>query len=260
MEKITNLLVPYDFSDAAKRALDYAVNYVGTSSEMHIVLLYASMSPDSGQLENSFRVLRKGYGKMLRSPMTWKVIKAPLNSAILEACETLQIDLVIMGTSGSDAATSSPTHTSELVLQADCPVLVIPKTAKKFRMENIALVLGRDAIDDQAVLGTLLEVVRRFNAKVHVLTIENEPGDYGYSKIEERNENLLEYYLEKFYADHVFIENKDVVQGISTYVAERKIDMIAILPRNHARQSHPSEGRLTQILTQQSKTPVLAID
>ena len=260
MKKIINILVPYDFSDAARCALDYAVNYVGTSSDMHITLLYASMMKDTGHLENAFKSLRKEYGKALRSPLTWMVARDSLNNAIRKACEAVKADLIIMGTTGSSETTTSPTHTSKFILQAECPVLVIPQAEREFHLENIALVLGRDAIEERAVLETLLDVVRRFNAKVHVLTIENEPGDYGYSETEEKNENLLEYYLEDFYADHMFIENPDVVQGICTYAEEKEIDMIAILPRNHARRSSPSEGRLTRILTQRAKTPVLAID
>jgi hypothetical protein len=164
-----------------------------------------------------------------------------------------------MGTSGA-TSTDNHTHTSELVAQANCPVLVVPEEPREFRVKNIALVLGRDEIDATEDLGVLLDVARRFNARVHVLTIENEPGTYGYSKSEEKNERLLDYYLESFYADHIYIENKDVFAGISQYVAEKEIDMIAILPRNHSKKGQPSEGKLTEVLTLKSSTPVLAID
>jgi hypothetical protein len=43
-------------------------------------------------------------------------------------------------------------------------------------------------------------------------------------------------------------------------VAEKEIDMIAILPRNHSKKGQPSEGKLTEVLTLKSSTPVLAID
>jgi hypothetical protein len=51
-----------------------------------------------------------------------------------------------------------------------------------------------------------------------------------------------------------------VVEGIFSYVSKKDIDMITILPRNHAKKSEPSEGQLTQVLTQRSQVPVLAID
>ncbi len=260
MDKIRTILVPFDFSEASRAALDYAVNYVGTSNNMHIKLLYADKEAVESALEKDFQNVRKGYGKNLRSPMSWAVSKESLTTAILKARESFKADLIIMGTSGTTGEEGTVTHTAELVLEAHCPVLVIPQTTSEFQVKNMALVLGREEIEDTAVLGTLLDVARRFNARVHVLTIKNEPGEYGYSPADEKNEKLLEYYLESFYAHHMYIENPDIVKGISEYAAEKEIDMIVILPRKHARKSTPSEGRLTQILTLQSQTPILAIE
>lgn len=259
MDKIATILVPFDFSKPARTALDYAVNYVGDSKDMHIKLLYVAPLKDAAALEADFEKLREGYGKRLRSPMTLEIGRDTLTHSILHAGKHHKAALIIMGTAGA-AESKSATHTSELVMEADCPVLVIPQEPREFQVKQIALVLGKDEIDDTNDLATLLDVARRFNARVHVLTIENEPGTYGYSKSEEKNEKLLEYYLESFYADHMFIKNKDVFQGISEYAAAKEIDMIAIFPRNHAKRSDPSEGRLTQILTLQSNTPILAID
>lgn len=260
MTKIKTILVPFDFTEASQTALDYAVSYTRRKSEMHIKLIYTSPDAEKELLAAKFEKVRKRYGKNLRSPMDWVLSSEELTTAILKANETHKADLIIMGTSGAGDKKSGTTNTSQLVLEADCPVLVIPKTAREFQLKNIALVLGKDEIEDTEVLATLLDVARSFNARVHVLTIENEPGLYGYSQSEERNERLLEYYLESFYADHIFIENPDVVQGISDYAADKEIDMIAILPRNHARMGQPSKGRLTQLLTLNAKTPVLAID
>jgi nucleotide-binding universal stress UspA family protein len=172
-----------------------------------------------------------------------------------------KVDMVIMGTSGvSEESILSKTNTSELVLEADFPVLVIPKNAKSFRIKHIALVLGKEKIEDTEALQTLLDLARKFNAKVHVLTIENKPGSYGYSNIDVENESTLGYYLENFYVDHTFIRNPDLVEGIFSYVSKKDIDVITILPRNHIKEGEASEGQLTQMLTLHSKVPILAID
>ncbi len=168
--------------------------------------------------------------------------------------------MVIMGTSGAfDKNDPTLSNTSKLVLKTDCPVLVVPQEFKEFQVKNIALVLGKEEIDERQVLETLLKVSRKFNAKVHVLTIENTSEMYGYSAIDEKNENLLAYYLENFYSEHTFLENPDLVKGILTHATEKEMDMIAILPRNHARRDNPSEGRLTEMLTLKSKIPILAV-
>ena len=68
------------------------------------------------------------------------------------------------------------------------------------------------------------------------------------------------YYLENFYAEHTFTENEDIVEGIFHYAETHNIDMVAILPRHHAKHGVPSEGRLTKELVLQSKIPVLTIE
>jgi K+-sensing histidine kinase KdpD len=105
-----------------------------------------------------------------------------------------------------------------------------------------------------------LEVSRTFNAKVHVLTVQNSPEIKAYSKVDEKNENTLMYYLEEFYSEHTFTENQDIVEGIFNYTNTHNIDLIAILPRHHSKKSEPSEGLLTRELVLKSKIPVLTIE
>lgn len=260
MDRITKILIPYDFSEVSRRALEYAIAFAGKRPDKHIEICFMQPEEDQAAIEKAFAEIKSGLTKAFRAKISWVAFSPPSVAGLLKKCQWAQPDLIIMGTSGSDDPEGT-THTSETVLSTECPVLVIPKDiGEEFQLKKIALVLGHKEIDDPNVLGTLLDVARTFNAKVHVLTIENKPGTYGYSEGEERNEQLLEYYLENFYSHHVFIENEDVVEGIFDYVREKEIDMLAILPRNHARRGTPSEGRLTRILTLQSRFPLLAIE
>lgn len=263
MDKISTILVPFDFSESAKRALEYAVAFVGRDDDIQIVLAHISGHGNFQLLPENFNKIEEKYSRVLKNKLEWTTKDGTLTQSLLDIQKTKGIDLIIMGTFGTDEkGDAAQTHTSKLVLEAECPVLVVPcgHQDQDFRLKRIALVLGKEEIDDTEALGTLLEVARRFNAKVHVLTIENRPGSYGYSKEEEKNENAMEYYLEHFYEEHVFIKNKDVVQGILSYASKCDLDLIAVLPRNHTKHSEPSEGQLTQLLTLHSKVPVLAID
>ncbi len=261
MDKISTILVPFDFSDSAKKALEYAVAFVGRDDDIQIVLAHISGHGNFKLMPENFIKLEEKYRSVLRNKLEWTTQGGTLTQALLDIQKTKEVDLIIMGTLGTDnEVNAAQTNTSKLVLEADCPVLVVPRDPKDFQLKRIALVLGKEEIDDTKALGTLLEFARRFNAKVHVLTIENRPGNYGYSKEEEKNQNAIEYYLENFYLERVFIKNEDVVDGILTYASKRDLDLIAILTRNHTKHSEPSEGHLTELLTLHSKVPVLAID
>ncbi len=261
MKKIPTILVPFSFSKTSKRALEYAVQYVGKDDNLKILLAYVSKDHNMDLLKDAVKDIEHEHNASLKHKIEWVSMRGELTESLIHIQKTEHINLIIMGTFGAlGAEDSEPTNASKLVLETDCPVLVVPYGLAKFQIKNIALVLGKEEIDNTQVLGTLLEVARKFNAKVHVITIKNKPETYGYSAVEEKNENTIHYYLESFYSEHVFIENPDVVEGILTYASEKNIDMITILPRNHAKHSKPSEGQLTEILTLHSKVPVLAIN
>lgn len=261
MNKIRTILIPFNFSRTAERALSYAVDYVGKDANLKIMLAYISEDQNFNKHREAFNATKDKYQTALKHNIEWVSTSGPLTETLIKIQQTENIDLIIMGTLGTlGAKDDDTTNTSTLVLEANCPVLAVPYSFENNKIQNIGLVLGKEEIEDTQVLGKLLEVARKFNAKVHVITIENKPGTYGYSKVDEKNENAIQYYLESFYSEHVFIKNPDIVKGILTYATEKNIDMIAILPRNHSSNSQSSEGELTHMLTLHSQIPVLAID
>jgi len=261
MDKISTILIPFDFTEASKRALEYAVAFIGRLDDIKIVLAYVSGNCNLELLPENFEKLEKEYHGLLKNKLEWEIQDGSLIKTLLEIRKKDQVNLIIMGTSGAgkDGA-DHHTNTANLVSKSKCPVLVIPPNFKEYNLANIALVIGREEIDHTKKLETLLMIARKCNAKVHVLTVENQPGIYGYSKEEEKNENAIEYYLETFYKERAFIKNDDVIDGINTYAIKNDIDLVTILPRNHANHSKPTEKELTQMLILNSKVPILVLE
>ncbi len=262
MDKISTILIPFDFSEISVQALTYAVGFIGMDRDIKIVLAHIALDGTKEHSEADFKNIKENYVPKFRGSIEWFRGRGSLTESILQVQSEQAIDLVIMGTSGAhDNKEIVISNTANLALEIDnCPVLVIPKDFQEFSIKKIALVLGKDNIDDKSALQTLLRLACRFDAKVDVLTIQNEDGIYGYSKTDESNENLLEYYLENFYSHHAFIEDPDILRGIADYAERNTIDMVAILPKNHAHSSAPSEGLLTKELTMRSTVPILVID
>ncbi|MBO0331323.1 universal stress protein [[Muricauda] lutisoli] len=263
MSSLKKILVPFDFSEASINALEYVVNFVGTERSIGILGLYvgnmAISEADSKKLENDFSKVMQSFDVRLKVAPSFMTDTGEVIGTILSAQEKSNADIIMMGTMGDKITDEAITNTSQLVLKANCPVISIPYGTSIKDPKNIALVMGGEKIDDKEVLETLLDIARTFDARVHALTIYKD-SIYDEKAIKESNENLLEYYLEHFYEDHSFSKNDDVEQGILDYIAEKNIDMLTILPRNHTERSEPSEGRLTKLLTLHSEIPVLALD
>ncbi|MBQ4820956.1 universal stress protein [Aquimarina sp. MMG016] len=262
MKDITKILVPFDLTTTTDSALHYAANFVNLDESIEILLIHTSDASDEASYEKKVKdkveYIKKEY-PYFKGSIRWVITTGDIVQNILETQKEYLADLIIMGTKGAESD-QAVTNTSKLVLEADCPVIAIPEGTKEFELKKIALVLGKNEIEDATVLEILLNIARRFHAEVHVLTICNEDGTYGYSAIDEKNETTLEYYLENFYSHHTFQENTDIEKGIFDYINDKEIDLLAILPRNHSKKTKPSEGRLTQLLTLHTSVPLLTID
>jgi nucleotide-binding universal stress UspA family protein len=263
MSNINKILIPFDFSEASLNALEYVANFVGPERPITILAMYVSAMPislsEDDELKEDFSNVLKAMDVRLKIEPEFETATGKMISTILSAQKSSDADLIMMGTMGDKITDEAITNTSRLVLDADCPVISIPYGCSIKEPKDIALVMGGELIDNKKLLGTLLDIARTFDSRVHVLTIYKE-SIYEEHSTADSTENSLEYYLEHFYVEHTFNKNQDVEEGIFNYINEKKIDLLVILPRNHAQNSTPSEGRLTKLLTLHSEIPVLALD
>ncbi len=257
-----NILIPFDFSEVSKNALEYAVKFADKDPLINLFLLnIADGNNDLKASEENFKKIIKKYNKPLFPEIHTMVKTGELVPSIIQLQKELKIDLIIMGTRGANLEEENiATTTSRLVQEADLPVLVIPEKYKKFRLNTIILSLGNEKIADRSPLYVLLEVSRKHKAQVHVLTIQQKEMAMGYSEDDESNENTLNYFLEMFYSHHSFHENGDIEKGILEYIAKNDMDMLAIMPKTHLPGSEASPGRLTRLLTLHSNVPLLVLD
>lgn len=263
MKTINKILIPFDFTEAAINALDYALEFAGYDKPIAITAVYLSSKPvsphDVEESRNSFERIVADLNRHPKIEPELVFATGSLPGTLLDLRASSGADLIVMGTMGDTSLDQHVTNTSKLVLEAECPVISVPMGSESKRPEEIALVLGKEEIEDGAVLDFLLAVARSFNAKVHVLTIYAE-SVYAEKVEVASNEDSLEYYLENFYVEHSFEKNQDVEQGIYNYIEDKNIDLLVIIPRNHARKTEPSDGRLTKLLTLHSRVPILSLD
>ena len=262
MTRFNNVLIPTDFSVASKSALDFVVKLIEGNEGAQTSLLYISENDltedDLKSIERDFKSLTATHEADKRIKFQYFIKTGSLIRTIIQTRLDIKADLIVMGTKGSkDREEVATSNTSELVLKAECPVIVIPDELHTFSMKNIALALDKDTIEDADQLSLLHNIARKFGASIHVLTIENDESPIVDA---DKHASTLEYYLETLNYHHIFPKNSDIEKGIHDYVKANKIDLLVILPRIHARKTKPSQGRLTKLMTLRSEVPVLSID
>lgn len=264
MNQISRILIPFNFSPSAEKALEYAISFGQNSGRSEIHLLYIANEEISKEEEKEVydkftEIVDRVHSMLSNHDIFYKLEKGDFVTKVLEVRQLTQAEIIIMGTKGAGAnGAGKNTNTAQLIQKADCPVLVIPRSLEGFRIKNITLALDKYEIENPDCLVTLLEIARRYDATIHVLTIYGK-DDEDYLK-ERKNEDILKYYFEKYYARSTSVRSDSIAKSIIEYDKRQAIDILAVIPRKHSKKGKPSEGRLTTYLAKSTDIPLLSMD
>ena len=259
METIDRILVPFDFSEASLNAMEYVRLFADKRPSVEILALYVSGMPiaqvDREKLQRDFdKVLESIPFKTGTAPKL-RTATGPVIDCILSEQKAHRANLILMGTMGDKVTDEAITNTSRLVLDARCPVLSIPYGCPIKEPANSALVLVGKSRTMKRMPMPFLAMAGIFGSKLHLLTKAREP-EFGAG---EKVERLLADNPEPFYEVTPFGREGDMETGVLDYIHKTGIDLLAIVPENHAQGSTPSQGRLTRLLTLHAEIPVLAL-
>jgi nucleotide-binding universal stress UspA family protein len=140
---LQNILVPIDFSDCSKKALEYAIPFAkqfGAELKLlHVVEPYPAvpeMGPyDCENIEDATRELEKLRKSFSNSvPCSVYVRTGPPQFEIAIAASELDADLIIISTHGRKglARMFLGSTTEKVVRSAPCPVLIVREREREF--------------------------------------------------------------------------------------------------------------------------------
>lgn len=146
MQKI---LIPTDFSENATRAIAYASALYADRPSLFI-LIHIQENTDS-TIRNDEDYANEVHLLTQKIEKCKKAFSSPIHqvASILEAgsfvenirkvVETREIDLIIMGTKGTNDTTIMPigTNTQNIITKVQCPVLVVPNNTKFSRIREV---------------------------------------------------------------------------------------------------------------------------
>jgi len=243
------ILVPTDFSDVSKNAVDYAVE-LAKSVKAKLVLLHVyhipSVNYDAAVYIPSLDEIEKGCLKALETisdsikekyPLVIIDYKCACGFAVEEINQIAKdekADLIVMGMQGAGVLTEKlmGSTTTALIRKTKHPVLVIDKKIKFKPIQKIVLATDYHKLENKEVLNPLKEFAKTFNAQLYLLNVVKE--DVLVPTIDEAVEGInLEKSFEGLKHNFHSIKNDDVVLGINDFVNENNIDIVTMIPRSH---------------------------
>jgi nucleotide-binding universal stress UspA family protein len=272
------ILVPYDFSDVANYALDFACQIAQKNdSEITLLNVIESPTPDSFRTMGfqdaetpAEAVYVKKMIEMIDEKLKDVVSKAeyaddrmsykiqvgnPFHTIIDEIVEEKD-DLVVIGTEGAEGLNEFfvGSNAEKVVRKATCPVISLQQPAKLDEIKK--LVFASDFMNtDEGLVDQIKQVQQFVGAEMHIVKI-NTPASFTSTRHDTKQ-------MEDFVAKHN-IENytiniynyKNEEDGIIHFAEDTDADMIALGTHQRKGLGHFLAGSIAEDVVNHSKIPV----
>jgi nucleotide-binding universal stress UspA family protein len=265
------ILVPIDFSEPSKKALEIAAKLAKKiSAKLLIVNASLQKGGPSNNLEDKdlqvkikeaeqnsrekFETLKESIQLLKEVDHTFIVRYAFLQEAIISMTSEYDIDLIIMGTNEVLIGNNS----YAIAREVNCPVLVIPHGADVSKIfTNIGLAGDYKKIPSKETFQILTQIARVYNADIHVVHVSQSPA-INPKEIEEAKK--LDRYFKELNHDFSFKFDTDLDDGLNKHIEEKKIGLLAIVKRRKESVDHVFNCSNTEKYTNLCKIPFLILN
>ncbi len=275
---IRKILVPVDFSETGKLALEHASFLARLAkADLHLLHVMPAMEyhfeiPEPVmRIENHAQVnkiveqklaelveeVRINYGcKATASFSNGKVAHE-----IVEEVKEENIDLIIMGTHGASGFEEFfiGSNAHKVVTVAPCPVITVQTHAVKLGFTNIVLPIDR-TLHSREKTEYAIALAKLFMAKIHIVGLLEEDEDHGNEKLQIVLDQV-QHAIEK--ADVLFsrhtIKGDNLAVEALKYGASVNADLIVIMTEHESEMSGIFLGPRAKQIVNHSKIPVLSI-
>jgi nucleotide-binding universal stress UspA family protein len=241
------ILVPTDFSDNAKNALDYAAQ-LAKRLNASVVLLHAYMLPtpvsevpyvmlnaEEMQKENE-RIARDAVDKIKATYGidATSIVRLGFPTDEIDAViEDQPIDLIVMGMKGKGALEKMMgSTTTSAIKKIKKPILVVPEHAVYNDIKQITYATDFSYTVGFHVYDLLLELIKTFNAKLHIVHVQKKAeeqtvtGSTGMTQLDPAFKAIP-------YEFHI-VTDSAVKHGIESYLQEHRTDLLVMVTHGHS--------------------------
>ncbi|MBC9931405.1 universal stress protein [Chitinophaga qingshengii] len=272
------ILVPTDFSDTAYNAANYALA-LATQLKVDRIVLYHAYElivpipdvPTSIPMVNpdDLRIASlEGLDKMQKelSPVAPEGISIVtradntlLAATINDVAKEEEVSLIVMGITGGSKMEEIlvGSNTIDVVKHTTCPVLIIPGKATFKGIKKVVFACDLRQVADTTPIAPLKKLLDAFHAEIHVINIDHESKHFSTDTPFETL--MLDTLLEGYQPQYHFVDNPDIIQGITEFAEGLEADLILTIPKKHGLFERIFKRSNTTKLAYQTHIPLLTI-
>jgi nucleotide-binding universal stress UspA family protein len=243
------IIVPTDFSGNALYAAYYAADFAALiGARVHLLHVYTLPVPlsetpiiyDAAQVEaDATRQLNIIKEKLLtrvggRINIDIAVRSDEVIPGIIEYSNSIQPYAVIMGAEGTGPVERFlfGGKTLSAVKKLSWPLIVVPPFITFKNIRKIGLACDFREVVESVRTKEIKEIVKEFDAELHILYITDEIGDsFKHETVEESG--LLQEMLGELKPKYHFLNATGIETGINDFAEKNKLDLLIIVPKKH---------------------------
>lgn len=264
------ILVPTDFSDNAKVALDYAIELSKEIGARILLMNCYQMPSGSANVMIDFHdILEKDAIKELddvlksidtKDRKDVEIIPVAHYGYLEDGAEALgksyRIDLIVMGTSGAGSLKNKffGSNTTNLLKKISVPMLVIPKGATWKGWNNIHVAFDPDTKKNGAIFRNVLDLIAPMKTHFDVIhVIKDEESEALRNDLKNRVTNAIG--SDDF--DMNFEQATTTTDGILKHISYNPCDLLVMVRKNHSFLEKLMHASVTKQMAIHTNKPLL---
>ncbi|HLX93071.1 MAG TPA: universal stress protein [Puia sp.] len=266
------ILVGTDFSAVSRNATVFAAHLASALGARLVLfhaynlptavtdIAYMMVSVEEIQKENEERI-KKDADRIFASfgvEVEWLVRIGIPSEEIKILADEKNADLVVMAIRGEGASNKFIGSTTVNTIQrSKKPVLVVPWPASFDEIHEIAYATDYSSPANTAQLDTLMEIIRSFGAKLHLMHVKNIGKEHGPHDAEAAA--TLDAIFKDTQHDFIIQEAESIMQGINEFTQSNPIQLLVMTLHKHNFFEKLFGKNYTREVAFETKVPLLVL-
>ena len=272
------ILVPTDFSEAARNAAQYAISFAKQMKAAEIIFYNTYQAPpvvdvnmamvetvDVNLLkknsEESLEFFRQQLqpfcdaGIALSTHSEYGMLTTDIN----DVCRQHHADVIVMGVTGAGklSETLMGSYAVDVSRRSNTPVIIVPPGAVYTAIEEVMLACDFTKVAETTPVEPIKKILNATAAKLFVVNIDHNNRHF---KPETLQENFaLHALLDPFNPDYEYIDDTDFVGAINKFALEKEVDLIITIPKKMGWFDHLFKRSHTSMLAFHSHVPLMVV-
>ncbi|XZF16154.1 universal stress protein [Chitinophagaceae bacterium MMS25-I14] len=266
------VLIVTDFSTAARHAADYTCQLIkdkGVTAELlHIYPVPVTYTAEGIALASISEAIQRVEEQMkdelqhikLMHPGTaisGRVVTGNFLETLRNEAVTSNPEFIVLGTAGFTDLYVGDEDPLNALKAIPVPVLFIPANAMFRPVRQIAYPCNYAHIGARTPLAGIKKWISFVGAELHILHVDKHSA----APDEKQQQGLqwLQVQLQEYTPDYNWIEDPELLHGVSVFIKEKNIDMLVVVPHQYGVWEGMFHQSRTKALARFNDIPVMAI-